>query len=78
MNTNKNDRFEEIGKRLEELKNERSQLLKELGELRQVDGVDESIKAPLVGRKLNFPISNNPEEKIQLFKKLIRKCELCK
>lgn len=70
MNTNENGRFEEIEKRLEELKSERSQLLKELGELRQVDGADESIKSPLVGRKLNFTISNNPEEKIQLFKKL--------
>ena len=67
METNDQNRIQEIETQLSKLNAERSVLLKELGELKKNNV---SIDAPLLGRTLNFHSYESPEDKVQLFKRL--------
>lgn len=66
MESGSSSRIDEIEKKLEELNVQRTSLLKELGTLKK----SSNLKTPLVGRELNFPTPNTPEEKVQLFQRL--------
>lgn len=66
MEPGSSNRIDEIEKKLDELNAQRTSLLKELETLKK----SSNLQTPLIGRELNFPTPNTPEEKVQLFQRL--------
>ena len=67
MNTERENRIQEIEHRLKRIESERTVLLTELGRLQ---GADAKKRSSLLGRSLDLAAPVEPEEKVALFKRL--------